>query len=488
MRAATADAAARAEDQSLSPVFVLVFLALIIPIFFSVGSLHMSLSRLVLLILTPILTYRLLAGQYGRVLPTDWLMLAFMFWFALSTLIKVPESFVTFVGSNMLILLGGYLTARAYVRGPRSFRQFTYLYGGVILVSLPFAIHEGLTDHMAIARLLDQIPGIRSSPDVNYGLRRGIYRVQVVFTHPIHYGLFCTMAFGLVFVGLRDRLNAVLRWLWGIAIGACCFLSVSSGPLMGIMAQVGLIVYGSVAARWMSRPWLWLLRGGIAGYVLLDLASSRPAYFVLAERIAFNPGTAYARKTLIDFGTMRIKQNPLFGIGAGRSWGMPSWMTGSADNQWLLIAVVYGVPAFAFLFGAYVLTLWKVGKAGHDADPETRHLQLGWSIMTFGTMLSLATVAVWSDIATLAFVTFGCGVWFVYPRDPSAAAAATPEPAARGMRYSRYAGEGRAAGAVARTETTARAMSRTPQEAKRTGKERRFARPAQHLTEKRVRT
>lgn len=433
-----AQALARDTDPPLSPVFAVVFLSLVIPVFFELGSLHMSLSRVVLLVLTPILLAQLFLGRFGKILVTDYLVLGFMFWFTISTLKNNPQVFVTFVGSNMLILLGGYLTGRTMVRGPRSAHQMIYLYCGAILVTLPFAIYETITSVMPIARLLDQIPGIVSSPDVDYEPRRGLHRVQVVFVHPIHYGLFCTMGFGLVMVGLKRRINGVARWLWAIAIGAACFLSVSSGPLLGIMMQVALVFYG-FAARNLLHPWKWLLRFSVVGYILLDLLSTRPAYFAIAERLAFSSGTAYARKIALDYGLAQVGRTPIFGVGAGRSWGLPSWMTGSLDNHWLLIAMVYGIPAFALLFGAYIYTLWKAGRSGHDTDPETKALHLGWSITTVGTMLTLATVAIWSDIATLGFLMLGSGVWLTVARVPDTdTPERTPADTSRSIRYSRF--------------------------------------------------
>ncbi|ETX13236.1 hypothetical protein OCH239_12725 [Roseivivax halodurans JCM 10272] len=425
-------------DPPLSPVFVLVFLSLVFQVSFEISSLYMTVSRLLLLVLTPILLVKFLSGRFGKILTTDWLVFGFLFWFSISTLKNNTAVFLTFAGSNMLILLGGYLMGRAYIRGPRAFRQMIYLYGSVVVLTLPLAIHETITSTMSLARMIDQVPGISASIDVDYPQRRGLYRVQVTFPHPIHYGLFCTICFAMVVVGLKDRITTALRWLWGGAIALCCFLSVSSGPLMGIMAQIGLIFYAFVT-RGAKRPWIWLLRFSIVGYVLLDLASTRPAYYAVAERLAFSSGTAYARKLILEFGTQQIARTPIFGYGAGKRIPLPHWMTGSMDNHWLLLAVVYGVPAFALLFGAYVYTIWKSGRAGHEADPETRHLQLGWSIATVGIMLTIATVAIWSEIATLIFVAFGAGVWMVVPRDNTAPPVETKEAAGRrGLRYTRF--------------------------------------------------
>lgn len=429
---------ASVEDPPLPWVFALVFLSLVLPIFFEVGSLHMSLSRVLLLVVTPVLLFKLFSGRFGMILKTDYFILGFMFWFTISTLKNNPEVFVTFVGSNMLILLGGYLTGRACVRGPRSARQMIYIYCGAILVTLPFAIYETITSYMPLTRWLEHIPGVVSSPDVDYEPRHGFNRVQIVFVHPIHYGLFCTMGFGLVLVGLKGRINGAVRWLWSLAIGVCCFLSVSSGPLLGLIMQVLLACY-AFATQNNLHPWRWLIRCSVVGYIILDLMSARPAYFAIAERLAFSSGTAYARKIALDYGLAQVHRTPLFGVGAGRSWGLPDWMTGSLDNHWLLIAMVYGIPAFALLFGAYVYTLWKAGKMGHEKDSEIRALHLGWSISTVGTMLTLATVAIWSDIATLSFLVLGCGVWLTAPqRREDGVQAAMPVANSSGPTYTRF--------------------------------------------------
>lgn len=432
-------AAIKAEqDPPLSPIYMVVFLSLVVPLFFEIGSLYLSLSRVVLLVLTPILLFKLFAGRFGKLLVTDYLVLGYMFWFSLSTLKNNPQVFLTFVGSNTLILLGGYLVGRACIRGPRSARQMIFVYCGTILLTFPFALYETLTSHMVIARALDMIPGVLSSADTNYDPRKGFYRVQVIFVHPIHYGLFCTMGFALVFAGLKGSINNVARWLWSGVILLCCFFSVSSGPLLGIIMQILLLTYGYLTLN-KVHPWRWLIRMSIAGYILLEVLSTRPAYFAIAERLAFSSGTAYARKTVLDFGLAQINRTPIFGVGAGREWALPDWMTGSLDNHWLLVAMVYGLPAFALLLGAYVYTLWKASRMGHEKDPELKALHLGWSITVVGTMLTLATVAIWSDIATLGFLLLGSGVWLTVPQTrDTTTQPEEPTPDPRRTRYSRF--------------------------------------------------
>ncbi|MGH1424006.1 MAG: O-antigen ligase family protein [Pseudooceanicola sp.] len=392
-------------------LFYVVFLALFMPVFFDIGSLHMSASRLVLLFLTPIMFLQLFSGRAGKVQPTDVMILLFMIWFAISIFVNNRSAFVTFVGSNMLILFGGYLAGRVYVRGPRAFRQMVFLYGGLVLFTLPFALYESRTSVMWIARMIDQLPMVSSSQDVDYPQRHGLYRVQVIFTHPIHYGLFNTVCFAYVMVGLRDQLKSSARWMWAGVILLCCFLSVSSGPLLGIIAQIALIMYAQMT-RGVKIRWKVLMGTLATLYVLLDILSSRPAYYAIIERLAFNSGTAYVRKILLEYGTAQIARTPVFGVGYN-TWDLPAYMTGSLDNYWLMTALVYGLPALVFLAGAYLYTLIKAGRVDLEGDREQTNMRLGWSISTVGTMLSLATVAVWSEMASLIFLTLGCGVWLL---------------------------------------------------------------------------
>ena len=409
------------DDRNLPFYLTIALMTMVVPLSFEIGTLFMTGSRALLLVITPMLLIGLLRGKYGKISRVDIMFALFICWFSLANLVQAPSRFVTFVGSNFVIIVGAYLMGRCGIRGPRAFRQLIYLYGTLVLLSLPFALYEMETSKMLIARWLEHIPGIATSADVNYPSRNELERVQFTFVHPIHYGLFCCYIFAMVAVGLRDSLPFVLRWTWALLIGLCCFTSGSSGPFTGILIAVVLILYGFLAGgRWKLLMW-----SSAVFYAILEALSNRPAYFVIIEKMAFNPGTAYGRRIILEAGLLQVTRTPVFGT--PYSLPLPPWMTGSLDNYWLLLAVAYGIPAFVFLFGAYVYALIRASKYDLSAEPRLAALRKGWVIGLIGSMFALATVAIWSELMSLTFLIFGSGQWLMNIRPvPAGKASGTP--------------------------------------------------------------
>ena len=69
--------------------------------------------------------------------------------------------------------------------------------GLFVLFSFPFAIYETVTTQFVLPKLFEMIPGVTSVKDVNYIRRMGLDRVQFVFSHPIHYGLFVSLVLSI---------------------------------------------------------------------------------------------------------------------------------------------------------------------------------------------------------------------------------------------------------------------------------------------------
>jgi len=420
-------------------LFAAVFISLCVPVFFSLGSLHLSFSRVLLLVIFPYLFFKVYTGKCGGVRWVDIAMLLFVIMLGLSIFVNNRSAFVTFVGSNAIIILGGYMAGRVLIRGPNAFIGFIKLFGGVLLFTLPFALYESQTSVMVIPRLIDQIPMVASSVDVNYRPRNGLYRVQVLFTHPIHYGLFASMCLSLIFIGFRTVLSTPKRLAWSACVVICTFTSVSSGPFLSMLAQIMLILYAWLAMN-LKHKWGVLMGTFAVFYAILEVLSTRPAYFAIVERMAFNSHTAYVRKILLDYGMAQVWRDPWLGIGYNE-WELPDYMSGSLDNYWLLTALVYGVPAFVFLFSAFIYMLVKAGKRDFTASPLLTDLRLAWSLVLFSLVLTLSTVAIWSDIATLVFLFLGSGVWMLDHVVQQKGEEITEPEAHRGPRYTRFSGK-----------------------------------------------
>lgn len=390
----------------------LVLLALLLPAQFSVGSLAMTPSKLLFLVIVPILTVKLLQGKYGRIIATDILLFGYSGWMALAMLFNhTPAVAIEYTGSTTVVLLGGYLTARATIRDKETFIAFIRFLALIVIFTLPFAIYEIITSRTTIPRWLAQIPGISSHNDINHDPRLGLWRAQVMFPHPIHYGIFCSLAFSLFYVGLADRMGWFRRAIGGTLIGLCCFFSVSSGPVLALMAQIGLIgwqvLMRGVRARWRL---FWIIM--IVGYIVMELASTRSAIYAIVSRISFNARTAFSRRILFNYGVDQIERTPIFGVGY-KSLPLPSWMTGSVDNFWLFVAVRFGMPAFLMLAAAFLVAMIIISRRNFEADHELELLRRAWLFTLVSTILVLATVAIWGEVYSLVLFVLGSGLWMI---------------------------------------------------------------------------
>ena len=422
----------------------LVLISLLIPAYFSVGSLALSPSRLIFLVIVPVLTINLLRGAYGRLLATDYLIFGFATWMILAMLANhTPRVAIEYTGSRTIVILGGYLTARATIRSKGAFVAMIRFLALAVLLTLPFAIHEVITSKPLIPTWIAQLPGISSNVDINHDPRLGLWRAQVMFAHPIHYGIFCSIAFSLVYVGLADRMGRFRRAITSGLIGLCCFFSVSSGPVLALAAQLGLIGWGAAFRRNIHR-WTILWSSALVLYIIAELASNRGAIYVIVSKISFSSSTAFARRILFNYGVDQIGRTPLFGLGY-KPMPLPPWMTGSVDNFWLFVAVRFGLPAFLLLAAAFLISIIVAGRRDLTADPDLHPLRRAWIFTLISLILALATVAIWGELYSLVLFALGSGMWFLTaePKKLATDPDTTDSKPKSALQYTRFAGSER---------------------------------------------
>jgi hypothetical protein len=429
------------------PVPVLLYLlAVVIPIGFQIGPLAMNLLRLLLIVMILPLLIRLFMGRYGKVLITDVLFMAHIVWATIALAVINPDRVVEQMGSIGLEFLGGYLMGRAYIRTPEAFAGLCRALMIIVCCSAPFALYETLKGHSLLIEAIRSIPGIRTS-NYNYMEPRfGLRRVQFGFVHPIHYGLFCSVALSLTYVALRGLMSGFWRVLASGVILLCGFLALSSGAFLAILLQIGLITWSVVFARVRSR-W-WLLLGLFAlTYVVIDILSNRTPIMVFMSYATFSAHTAYWRGIIFDWGMMSVWAHPVFGIGMN-DWVRPWFMySGSMDNFWLVMAVRYGFPGFFLLAIGYAIAIWRIGRRDFSRDAVLTQFRRAWIFTFLGLTFTLTTVHVWTNIYSFVFFMFGTGIWLITAdnsgREPAAAppgsAGTGPDkPLEGGPRFSRF--------------------------------------------------
>lgn len=388
-----------------------LMLAVVSPIWMFVGGFLLTPTRIVCVLVIPILSVRLfLMRSYGRVTIVDWLMFGYAFWVLMAYLTNNGMSKFVFGSMTASNVLGGYLVGRAAIRNVGNLQAVARWLVVIVALLLPFAFLESMDGQYVIPPLIDSIPGFDSIRDVQYGTRLGIYRVQANFAHPIHYGLYCSLAVSLYFVGLTNHVSLPKRIFVAFLMLGACFLSVSSGPFFAALFQLGLIGY-MLITRNLQNQWKYLLWSSGAAYTIIELGSDRFGMYAIASRLAFDPSTAFYRRLIWEYGTAQAARTPWFGVGAG-SWAKPRWMTDSIDNFWLQLAVSYGQPASYMMIAIFLIMLFRIGR-GYVRGTDAYYMRVAWTFLFIGLSLSLSTVTIWNEVLTMIMFLIGAGVFML---------------------------------------------------------------------------
>lgn len=403
-------------DMRLALPVTLYLIGVLTPIYFNIGPIALSTMRVVLLVYFIPFAVLVYTGQRGRLNLADIFLPLHAFWTFLSIAVLNPDRVLQFVGSTTLEFFGGYLVARACIRGPDDFVRLTkVLAWTIILVLMPLALFETLTARPILVELLAKVPGIFTVENVIMPDRLGFDRAQTLLSHPIHHGFFCSIAFSLVYVGLRDEIPDTRRFIMAALVAFTTFWSLSSGAILALAMQFGMILYYRVT-RTIPRRWLLLTLIFVAAYVVVDLISTRSAMRVFMTYATFSPYNAYWRAEIFKWGMHNVWLNPVFGIGMA-NWIRPSWMfSPSVDNYWLLLAMRHGIPAFVLMAIAVLGSMYAVARRDFSADPRLNRLRRAWLFNMVGLIFTLATVHIWTAAMSFYFFVVGAGMWMIDAR------------------------------------------------------------------------
>jgi O-antigen ligase len=392
------------------PIVVWMYLiSVIVPIGFDVGNLSISLMRALLMITLIPTAIGLFSGRYGKTMPVDYLFVLYILWATVCVAISTPSRAIENVGSIGVEFLGGYFLARAYIRSADDFVALIKVLLLIIIISLPLALFESLTDDPILIRTIYDA-GLGKVGEVHMVPRMGLFRAQVFFAHPIHYGLFCSVAFSLIFVGMKGLYSGAKRWISSALIAFCVFLSLSSGAILAIVIQCAVILWAFIFRK---IPGRWILLLGLMAlmYVVVDLLSNRTPIRVFMTYATFSAHNAFWRNTIFEWGMINVWNHPIFGIGLG-GWIRPSYMrSASVDNFWLLTLMKFGFPGFLFLALGYVNAVYRVGRRKFAEHSGISQLRLAWMFLFVGMSFTLSTVAVWTAIYSFVFFLLGSGLW-----------------------------------------------------------------------------
>lgn len=392
---------------------VCYLLAVILPIRYTIGPLQMTGLRSFLAFAFIPLAIRYFRSSQLKGQSTDLCLMLFVIWGAIAFAQTSPSHAIENSGVLALELLGGFLIGRLFIQNARHFIAAIKLVLLLVALSLPLAITESLTGHSPLISAINAIPGLTSVTPIAIEPRLGLERAQVLFAHPIHYGLFGSTLTALVFVGTAGRWPLTLRIL-GLSCGVfASFLALSSGAFLSVLLQLFLIIW-ALALPVSRLRWVLLLALCAMAYVAVDLISNRTPVRVFFSYATFSAHNAYWRGIIFEWGLINIWQNPVFGIGLN-DWERPAFMrSGSMDNFWLVIAVRYGIPGFALFAAAYLMGVFRVVFAPLPADLLS--IRRAWVICFVGLTFTLCTVHIWTSVFSFVWFLFGAGLWLLSPQ------------------------------------------------------------------------
>lgn len=390
----------------LAKLFVI---SVVLPYLFQLGPMLLSVHRLMLLgAIIPCLVMWL-SGRAGKILIADIALLLMCLWSFISYTVHHGISVGIETGGIYFVeSMGAYLIARCCIRDADGFYQIVRLLFLVILAMLPFAIHETLTGQNLLLEWANKI--YYAGHDVPKEPRWGFDRVQGVFPHPILFGIFCGSTPALVFYVLGYGSSTFARLGKTALALLAALLSLSSGPLTALIAQIFLISWDQALSMVKSR-WKILSGSVLAMVTTIEIVANRSTPELFITYFAFNTWTAMNRIRIWEYGSLTVKTYPLFGVGLG-DWIRPEWMSASMDMFWLVPAVRNGLPTALFLqlafFALFLAVAFKPGLSERAAQYRT-----GYLICMMGFYLGGWTVHYWKAVYVIFIFLLGSGAWLL---------------------------------------------------------------------------
>ena len=390
---------------------VVFFIALLLPISFDLAGIRLSPLRLfVLCALVPLLLLYV-QGRAGRKVAADWLFLCFSAWIVLSMVVNHGAGRFPLAIAFASETAACYLLGRMLVRGPKSYARIFSVVAIVLCVLLGPALFELFTGRLIISDMFAPVfDVIQRGVSADKG-RLGLNRVYTVFGHPILFGIFCaTMVSNFALVLNSGK---ALRWVAVLLAIFMTFMSLSSAPLLAIVAQLGLLAWWKL-----TRGAWWTLAALVLGaYVFVDVVASRSPLSILFSYATFDPHSGWIRIAIFDYGSQAAMSSPIFGIGL-KPWAKPDWVPNSVDNFWLVVAMRYGLVGLALFVLGLAMHFAAICRA-HITDPRAARFRIAYLTALAALALTLATVHVWDSAYAFVVFLIGAGSWF-YTSDLSA--------------------------------------------------------------------
>jgi len=385
-----------------SVLLAFFILSLLLPIRPEIAGFRLDSYRFFLFIMFVPFLVKLFSGQTGRFTSSDGLLMLFVLWTIVTFVFHHGPQIIPYAVVTNIELFGGYMAGRVLIRSAVDYHRFIKFFMIALLVMFPLAVYELNTFKMPLSEMFGKFTAVvPKSPDT----RLGLSRVQVAFPHAIHFGLFCSLGVANIYYLYRSSLHRLLPRL-GLVLGMV-FMSLSSAAMLSSLLQILIIIWGKLtAARW--RLLIILL---ISAYIIIDFLSNRGPIVLLIENMTLNPGTAWWRVHIWNFGSQSVLNHPLFGIGRN-DWVRPSWLAATVDNYWLVIAMRHGFPSITLLVAALGMHIYRIVRI-KSLHSDHKLLRTGYMVSLVGVLFTLSTVHIWDALNAFIMFYIGAGA-FLY--------------------------------------------------------------------------
>jgi hypothetical protein len=397
------------------------------PIFMYVGSARFAPYKTYLLLailpsIVKVITSKHTSLKWGDALIVGYTILS------VASIINSPlsESLLEPILSTILETSGSYFLARAFVTSAAAFSVFVRTQLFLVIIIGLFSIYEATTGTNLLFKFFGA--AFRTYAISDMPERLGLHRAQGTFEHPILYGVYSSMIFGLCFYGLKTTHKSLQRYLRLAIIVIATFISLSTGAYISVVGQLAFIGWDKYI-NFTKHRWRLLLALSVLAYFVVDGLSNRTPFEVFITYMTFDTNSAYNRILIWTYGIAEVWRNPFLGKGLFIEWIRPVWMIASIDNFFLLRAMRHGIIAVSLLIGLLLWTITKLSNLKIDSQ-LVRNFRTGFLVTIGGLCISLITVDLWSGLYSYFFFLLGSTVWMIdYSRDPSQNAV---EPSASG--------------------------------------------------------
>lgn len=328
------------------------------------------------------------------------------------------ESFGQFLENRagaMFDMVLPYFAVRLAIRNKQ---EYLSLLKAILVIAVPlaaFGLWQCLTGNNPFGFLWRYYAWAASDMPFTPMSRSGLYRANVVFPHPIMYGLFFAM-FGPVCMGLlRQPRPKRPTYYAGLAVmGVGVFASMSGGPMFALMLAMSFVLF------YRYRK-LWRVAVGVtvAMCLLVEVASNRHFYDVIG-RFTFSASTAWYRSRLIEIAFFEGGMSGHWLTGYGQvdpGWGPRIDLREFTDivNHYILVLARYGLVGLIPFIVVLIAVFKKLVEALRlSVSQEDRWLT--WCVMAslFGLLGGFFTVSLFGQPVVVFYMIIGFGA--IMPR------------------------------------------------------------------------